>query len=172
MPSELTNLRGKLISGRLTDIRPYSPDEDLTNTVPLIEMPTTLGPFGYDSGTQTAIQLTIETVKDYSDVIITTSPNDVVAVGMSITPEIGDYDVLFTGAIELGRQASSVTMDIWFNGSLVPASEVFVSSSGSAVSATSQAHITVTAIGQIVEGRWRAPGGGVMRARTLIVKIR
>lgn len=177
MPSELTNLRGKLLSGRLTDIRPYTPDEDQTNTVPLAEMPTTPGPFGYDAGTETAIQLTIDTVEERSDVIVTTSPSDVLADGMSITPEVGEYDVLFTAAIELsGKAASRVTLDIWFNGALVPSSEVSVSrSTGGAVvaSVTAQAKISVTAnASQVIEGRWRTTGIGVMRARSLVVRAR
>ena len=170
MPSELTNLRGKLIGGRLTDIRPYQPHEDQTDTVPLVEMPTTEGPFGYDGGSQTAIQLTIPNEVSETATIATTSPVDRVAGGMSLTPEVGTYDVLFTANVTTGHPNQQATLSIWFNGTLISSSQAAVPRNPNSTAATTaQARVVVTANGsQVVEGRWRTSSGVVvMGSRTL-----
>lgn len=106
--------------------------------------------------------------------ITTTSTTDVLATGMTLTPEAGTYIVWFNGSAGNSSGTSTTTMSIYSGGSQVTASErVFVATrvlfAGTRVPFCCSSVTTVDG-SQAIEGRWRvSTGTGTMLHKTLVI---
>lgn len=103
--------------------------------------------------------------------ITTTSTTDILATGMSITPETGTYLAIFSSSVTNSANNQDVFASIYVDGVQVAASERAIRSLPSNDGAAFACVAEVTVNGsQAVEGRWRVSGNtGSMYPRTLVL---